>query len=278
MCCAGVGCVKALIASLPPPPTLAGFKLSPHDFEKDDDSNFHMDFITACSNLRAGNYSIEPADRHKVRAGPGRLSRWAKGCSERLTREAHPAVSCPPQSKLIAGKIIPAIATTTSIVAGLVCLEMYKMMQGSKKIETYKCGFVNLALPFVAFSEPIEAPKQEVCVYVCVCDNVCLFWLLEDRWWYPQKACLRSPGGVVVSPMTVQYNGIKWSLWDHFTVEGEMTLQELLDYFEVRLLSPPSASFFFLAPCGKGCLLSPFAFCPRSSVSTSCPFRCSPVA
>lgn len=41
--------------------------LHPLHFEKDDDSNFHMDFIVAASNLRAENYGIMPADRHKAR-------------------------------------------------------------------------------------------------------------------------------------------------------------------------------------------------------------------
>lgn len=64
------------------------------EFEKDDDSNGHIDCITYLSNFRAMNYSIEIAPRHKI--------------------------------KMIAGKIIPAIATTTAMVCGTVGIEIYK--------------------------------------------------------------------------------------------------------------------------------------------------------
>lgn len=43
------------------------FTITPLEFEKDDDANLHMDFIVAASNLRAANYSIPPADKHKVK-------------------------------------------------------------------------------------------------------------------------------------------------------------------------------------------------------------------
>ena len=86
-------------------------RFEPADFEKDDDDNFHIDFITACSNLRAANYHIPSATRHKC--------------------------------KMIAGRIIPAIATTTASVTGLVMLEMFKVLQ-RKPVEQLRNGNYDL--------------------------------------------------------------------------------------------------------------------------------------
>lgn len=58
--------LERLKNAIPSADKLKGLQLNVVDFEKDDDTNFHMDFITAASNLRAENYNIPPADRHKV--------------------------------------------------------------------------------------------------------------------------------------------------------------------------------------------------------------------
>ena len=55
------------------PPADKSLLMAPIDFEKDDDSNLHIDFIVACSNLRAANYEIAPADRRKSKQIAGNL-------------------------------------------------------------------------------------------------------------------------------------------------------------------------------------------------------------
>ena len=101
-----------------------GFTLEVAEFEKDDETNYHMDFITAVSNLRATNYQIPTEDKHKT--------------------------------KMIAGKIIPAMVTTTSLVTGLVGMEFLKYTMGIDKLELYKSAFINIALPMMNMSNPIS--------------------------------------------------------------------------------------------------------------------------
>jgi hypothetical protein len=69
-------------------PSQSGIKPTVIGFEKDDSSNYHIEFMGGVSNLRARNYRIDEVDNFRV--------------------------------KLIAGKIIPAIATTTAMVVGAV--------------------------------------------------------------------------------------------------------------------------------------------------------------
>ena len=72
-------------------------KINPEEFEKDHDENGHIDFINAQANLRAKNYNITECDR--------------------------------PTTKIIAGKIIPAIASTTAAITDISCIQIYTLLQ-----------------------------------------------------------------------------------------------------------------------------------------------------
>lgn len=122
--------------NLPP-----NFKMKPIQFEKDDDTNFHMDLIAGLANMRARNYSIPEVDKLKA--------------------------------KFIAGRIIPAIATSTAMATGLVCLELYKVLAGGHKVEDYRNTFANLALPLFSMAEPVP-PK--------VIKHLDMSWTVWDRW------------------------------------------------------------------------------------------------
>lgn len=118
-----------------------GFKMNPIQFEKDDDTNYHMDLIAGLANMRARNYSIPEVDKLKA--------------------------------KFIAGRIIPAIATSTAMATGLVCLELYKVLDGTHKLEDYRNTFANLALPLFSMAEPV--PPKTI-------KHQDMAWTVWDRW------------------------------------------------------------------------------------------------
>ncbi|CAA0816861.1 Ubiquitin-activating enzyme E1 2 [Striga hermonthica] len=119
----------------------AKFMMKPIQFEKDDDTNYHMDLIAALANMRARNYSIPEVDKLKA--------------------------------KFIAGRIIPAIATSTAMATGLVCLELYKAIDNGHKVEDYRNTFANLALPLFSMAEPVP-PK--------LFKHRDMSWTVWDRW------------------------------------------------------------------------------------------------
>jgi len=80
-------------------------KIFPVEFEKDVDDNHHIDWITAATNMRSWNYQIDVSLKSTVR--------------------------------MTAGRIIPAIATTTATITGFVQIEIFKQVFGLKH-ETHR--------------------------------------------------------------------------------------------------------------------------------------------
>jgi len=54
------------------------------------------------------------------------------------------------------------MATTTASVAGLVTIELIKVMIGIQKLESYKNAWMNLGLPIIMLSEPQSCPLTHI--------------------------------------------------------------------------------------------------------------------
>ena len=139
-------------------------KINPEEFEKDHDDNGHIDFIHSSSNLRARNYEIVECNR--------------------------------PHTKMIAGKIIPTIMTTTATVAGHVSMQLYTLLQ-THEIKYLRNLFFNLANNYYLFSEPTPAIIME--------DKT-------DKEGGPLK-CIPD----------------KWTIWDRLEIKGPKTCQQFFD-------------------------------------------------
>jgi len=136
----------------------------PQIFEKDDDSNGHLDLIFSAACIRARSYDIPLVDRL--------------------------------EAKRIVGQIIPAIATTTAAATGAIMLELYKLLdesEGARRVERFRATNFNLATNSYAIFEPT-----------------------------PCKTRRFGKGA----------QAIDVSIWTMITLEGDLSVQEVMDHFE----------------------------------------------
>ena len=114
------------------------------EFEKDDDDNGHVNFLTLISNIRAESYNISNISK----------------------------LEC----KLLAGKIVPALSTTTTLVTAISVMEMLKYITNSQyklpKMK-YKDSFINMGINMYLQSDVQSAGKIISGKYNKICGCVC---------------------------------------------------------------------------------------------------------
>ncbi len=134
--------------------------ISPELFEKDNDKNNHINFIYASSNLRAENYKIPKFDRLKV--------------------------------KFIAGKIIPAVSTTTACITGFSAMQILTLLHNNKR-QLLNELTINLALALFNISKPSPIENE----------------LVKKR-----KKLIYFPK--------------HFTIWEHFNIEGPMKIKDFI--------------------------------------------------
>lgn len=144
-------------------------KINPEIFEKDDDSNNHVYFINLCSNLRAENYRIPKADENKT--------------------------------KMIAGKIVPAIASTTAAITGFSTMQLFTLIN-TEDIDLVKNCYFDLSFNLYQINNPRDVIHVQDSEYNIMFDG-------------PTKAV--PPG---------------WTAWDIIDIKGPMTCHNFVEYFK----------------------------------------------
>ena len=149
--------------------TIDTTKINPEKFDKDNDLKGHIDFIFSCSTIRARNYNIKEIDKQKL--------------------------------KMIAGKIVPSLATTTAAITGIVCLQLYTLIQ-TNQINYFKNCYLNLAINRFLMTKPSEKIKYIDKEY-------------DEELSTPIKAI-----------------PLNWTVWDKIIINGSKTPKELIDYIK----------------------------------------------
>ena len=140
------------------------------EFDKDDESKGHVEFLYAFANLRAENYNIDKCDISKV--------------------------------KIVSGKIVPAIASTTAAIVGIVALQLY-VLKTTDDIEKLRNCYFNLASKVFKIEDPIK------CRYI------------ED--WKENKLNKEEKYKLIPEKFTV---------WDFLFINKSQTIRELIAYMK----------------------------------------------
>lgn len=104
-------------------------------------------------------------------------------------------------TKLICGKIVPSIPTSTAAVGGLVSLQIFSLIQNLDLINLSNC-FFNLAVSLVIFTEPKKVIHN------------------EDK---EKHDILGVP---------VKYIPKGWTVWDHIEIRNIDILQDFINYIK----------------------------------------------
>lgn len=140
------------------------------EFDKDDESKGHVDFLYAFTNLRAENYNIEKCDISKV--------------------------------KMVAGKIVPAIASTTAAVVGIVALQLY-ILKSTDDIKDLRNCYFDLARNVICF-ENLRMNKYVKDGNDKLKENEKKYKLVPD----------------------------KFSVWDYIIINGSLSIKQFIDYIK----------------------------------------------
>ena len=137
------------------------------EFDKDDDKIGHIEFLYAASNLRAINFRIDKCDIYKV--------------------------------KMIAGNIVPAIATTTAGIVGLVSLQLYSLIENNDIQFVRDCN-INMTYNHHGFISPVP------------CKNI---YNVDDS------------AKIINLPQTL-------TVWDFLEIRQSFTIEEFIEYILMK--------------------------------------------
>jgi ubiquitin-like 1-activating enzyme E1 B len=171
----------------------------PTPFEKDD--NICMDFVTSASNLRAHVYGIEMLSRFEAKAQ--------------------------------AGNIIPAIATTNAVIAGLIVLEAFKVLQNriSDCQNVFLCKKPSAKRMLIP--SPLDEPNPNC--FVCSSNTVTLRVNIENYKVESFVADILKSHLTMIEPLVYLGNTLLFDSSsemdeeekDHFTQQAQKTFHQL---------------------------------------------------